>query len=293
MGKIVDININTDGLAKLGETISQAFGLTAYGNKKIADANSYAAIKAAETENKVALIKKEGEYEVANYVLQKESRKLENTKSVVEKAQQYFTEGEEVSSEPVNQDWISRFINTIEDITDSELQDLWARILAGEVKQPNSYSLRTLDVLKNLSKDEALTFTKSNDYVLNDMLITQFENLSIDNCTILADAGLITFESLNITYSLEKDKSFNLIINKNNCIIINNVSEDKKFELKFYKLSKAGLELSKLIDSDKFELIELLGKYIKDKTNMEVTLHKIENCNGNEYSYLIQPIKTF
>ena len=47
MGAIVEIN--TDGLAKLGETICYSLGLTAFGRKKMANAESYAAIKQAET----------------------------------------------------------------------------------------------------------------------------------------------------------------------------------------------------------------------------------------------------
>ena len=48
MGALIEIN--TDGLAKLGETICYSLGLTAYGRKKMANAESYAAIKQAETD---------------------------------------------------------------------------------------------------------------------------------------------------------------------------------------------------------------------------------------------------
>ena len=36
-------------------------------------------------------------------------------------------------------------------MSSEELQTLWGRTLAGEIKSPGSYSLRTLDFLKNLS----------------------------------------------------------------------------------------------------------------------------------------------
>ena len=51
MGALIDVN--TDGLAKLGEVISYGLGLTAFGRKKMADAESYAAIKQAETNTQV------------------------------------------------------------------------------------------------------------------------------------------------------------------------------------------------------------------------------------------------
>ena len=65
-----------------------------------------------------------------------------------------------VSEEKVNEDWITRFFNTIEDINNEQLQQLWAKILAGEIKQPNSYSLRTLELIKNLTIKEEELFSK-------------------------------------------------------------------------------------------------------------------------------------
>ena len=43
MGALIEIN--TDGLAKLGETICYGTGLAAFGRKKMANAEAYAAMK--------------------------------------------------------------------------------------------------------------------------------------------------------------------------------------------------------------------------------------------------------
>ena len=99
------IEINTDGLAKLGETICYGLGLTASGRKKMADAEAYSVIKETETSMQVEILKLKGEEEIANYVLARESRKINNVKSVVEKATSHFVEGEKVSEEPVIVDW--------------------------------------------------------------------------------------------------------------------------------------------------------------------------------------------
>lgn len=85
---------------------------------------------------------------MANYLLAKESRKLNNVKSVIEKAESNFKEGELVSNESVNTDWINRFFGIVEDISDDTLHDIWGHILAGEIKHPKSYSLRTLELLR-------------------------------------------------------------------------------------------------------------------------------------------------
>ncbi len=65
---------------------------------------------------------------------------------------------------PVDQDWITRFFQTVENIGDEDMQRLWGKVLAGEVKQPKTFSLRTLEFLKNLTKAEADLFCKIGNY---------------------------------------------------------------------------------------------------------------------------------
>lgn len=65
-----------------------------------------------------------------------------------------------VSETPVDEDWKFHFFKVAEDITDSDMQALWGKILAGEVASPGSYSRRTLEVLRNLSKREAELFER-------------------------------------------------------------------------------------------------------------------------------------
>ncbi|MDZ7795557.1 MAG: DUF2806 domain-containing protein [Candidatus Marinimicrobia bacterium] len=67
------------------------------------------------------------------------------------------------------------------------------KLLAGEIKQPKSFSLRTLECLKTLSKDEALIFNKFSEYALktyNDCFI-----FNPDNGKFLEQFG-ITFSDI-------------------------------------------------------------------------------------------------
>ena len=52
-------------------------------------------------------------------------------------------------------------------IDDEDRRTWWARLLAGEIQQPETYSLRTLAVMDTLSTKEANLFTKLCDYVWN------------------------------------------------------------------------------------------------------------------------------
>jgi hypothetical protein len=42
-------------------------------------------------------------------------------------------------------DWYMRFYEIVGNISDKEVQDMWARIMAGEINRPHSYSLKTID----------------------------------------------------------------------------------------------------------------------------------------------------
>lgn len=77
---------------------------------------------------------------------------------------------EPVSEQPVDPDWFTRWRELSQDVTSEDLQRVWARVLAGEVKAPGSYSLRLLDFMKNLSRDEAGAIEKVGSYVVSDFI---------------------------------------------------------------------------------------------------------------------------
>ena len=63
-------------------------------------------------------------------------------------------------------DWIMRFFDAVGNISNEELQRLWGKVLAGEMKQSGTCSLRTMDIIRNLSQKEAEIFNKLSRYVL-------------------------------------------------------------------------------------------------------------------------------
>ena len=87
-----------------------------------------------------------------------ELQKQYNIECVVDNAYAELESEENVSSEDVDADWINRFFNSVEDISDKQMQVLWGKILANEIQKPHSFSLRTLGVVKNLTKNEARLF---------------------------------------------------------------------------------------------------------------------------------------
>lgn len=55
-----------------------------------------------------------------------------------------------------DEDWLVEFVESCKDTADPTLQDVWAKLLAGEMEATGSCSKRTLHKVKAFSRDEAL-----------------------------------------------------------------------------------------------------------------------------------------
>ena len=86
-----------------------------------------------------------------------ERKRLANTGSVVHSAAEFLGDRTVGDHEP-DPDWTARFFNSAQDVSSEDLQNLWARILAGEIESPGRTSLRTLSILKDMTQGEARQF---------------------------------------------------------------------------------------------------------------------------------------
>lgn len=282
------IKINL-GIDKLVETISNATGLTARGIRKNADAESYAAIKKAETETEVQLLKLQGEDKIAQYVLARNKQKIENVEEIVSKAKQQFAPDEQVSEEPVEKDWMTRFLNIAEEVSDVDMQEIWGRVLAGEIKKPKSYSFRTLEVLRNISKEEAQLLTKASNYLIESIyLCTEDFSLPLQEQIILDDIGVVCGESLTITYSITNNEKASIVLNRQNVMNIYGPNMTK-VKLRIKKLTRAGQEIMSLVqEHDYVDYYKNLSTKIKSLGAAKVTIHNITKWEGTRYTYLIE-----
>ncbi len=72
-------------------------------------------------------------------------------------------------------EWIDRWRDGVAEVDGAELQQLWARLLVGEVSKPGSVSRKTLDTLRQLSADDARLFERLGPYVVDDTVIIRAE----------------------------------------------------------------------------------------------------------------------
>ncbi|WP_081440129.1 DUF2806 domain-containing protein [Yoonia vestfoldensis] len=103
---------------------------------------------------------------VAIYIptaVRKAKNKVQIAKLAVERAAETSSDGTE-AAEP-DDDWMNAFIRLAEDASSERLQDLFSRILAGEVIKPGSFSVATIRTVSELdqsiAQDFSLTWAKS------------------------------------------------------------------------------------------------------------------------------------
>lgn len=139
----------------------------------------------------------------SGYMTYTEFYKAANFLHVAELADQVFKQDYQNKADENQKydfDWYMRFYDIVGNISDEEMQALWARILAGEIHREGTYSLQLLDILKNFTQKQAELYNRvcshcfisgDNVYIPNDNEYLQFANITYQDILDLDALGLI------------------------------------------------------------------------------------------------------
>lgn len=293
--KLIDVVSNAvGGILKPWQTIREA--------KAQAKSESIIAIEQAKTK---AII--EGDTEKAKYLeainerlVNKEKKRQKNIEEVVSTAGTILEAEKDVSSEPVNSDWATRFFDIVQDVSDNEMQLLWGQILAGEIKQPKSYSLRTLEILRNMTKEEAELFQKVAQFVLVQGDAFLFSSKDVlkkfgiyySNIAKLIEIGLLQpgdFVEKNYFSDSTSDNSFGIVYG-DFVVIIKQMANARKITIPVRLLTTSGKELFKLINIiPNMDYIKELAVAIK-RNDVKVSYSKITDIDENGTVSFVSPV---
>ena len=164
---------------------------------------------------------------------------------------------EKASPDPLNEDWKTRFFRTSEDISTSHMQELWGRVLAGEVAKPGTFSLRTLETLRNLSSREAAAF-ESARYLAAEGRILKLGGdqggldefgLSFEKILLLRDAGLLADgDTLLVRITLTGEETSSELVYNGQILLLELPPNLRQIDFHNYPFTEAGRELIRLID---------------------------------------------
>jgi len=118
----------------------------------------------AKAEAEASLIKAKAEFEITDLhrramhrFVEEEAKRQENMEAITEKALPHLKSGSDPSK--MEDDWVTNFFDKSRIVSDSDMQELWARVLAGEANAPGFYSKRTVNFLGDLDKRDAELFS--------------------------------------------------------------------------------------------------------------------------------------
>lgn len=127
----------------------------------------------------------------------------------------------EANVKDLDEDWVAHFFEQCENVSDTEMQTIWAKLLSGEATNPGAYSKRTVNFVSTLDKKDAELFTKLCEFVCDfgvpTVLIYNSQNeiynkngINFNVLKHLDSLGLISFESLSGYERQKLPKKFTL-----------------------------------------------------------------------------------
>jgi len=273
-------------LEKLVDVVSKGIG-TLYKPRKIrneADAEAYRSEVLAKAEATKMLIENDANLEILertkNRIIHQEVSRQINIEEVVEKSiphlQENTTDGE------IDEDWRTKFFQKAQDISNNDIQEVWAKILANEVSKPGEISIRTMEVLSNLNKLEASRFQNLCSLVSNNNNIWKLKNknaldeynFTFNDLILLRDAGLIYSSDtlVSIIKIIPQFKAGFINIGNSMYLIIDKKNNKQEFRFEQLTLTVAGKELCKVLDIEKNETYfkEFINEKVKE--GYEITI---------------------
>jgi len=217
-------------------------------------------------------------------------RKQNNIEAIIKKTLAYCAHND--ISQNTDHDWFSRYIHLAEDVSNNTMQDLWAKILSGELHQMGTYSLKALKVLKDMSIVDAKLLAKACSLSVKDQKkenirlisgtyqqpgLLNFFNKESSQHISLNDFGLnfADLQSLADNHLIHLQGSESNMMSNDSILNFNYNGLPLKLRcnkanisIKFYKFTAIGAELANLIsdnpNNDYFTILKQKLSYFFD-----------------------------
>ncbi len=224
--------------------------------------------------------------------------KANNFLAVAKKADSYYKEHPRTEEQGTYDfDWFVRFFEAVGNVSDETMQNLWAKILAGEIAHPSTFSLKTIDVMRNLSKRDAELFIKvcshsfmsgaTNIYLPNEDEYIESVGIQYTDIMKLSELGLI-FNDATITLKINLSNQPLVLVNTHDLIMLMSSASgnSEKISIGQYPFTEVGKELSTMISESVSEEDFLrYGQALSHNKTYKISVHKVIKWNGDSIEY--------
>lgn len=222
--------------------------------------------------------------------------KCRNFNKIAQKADEVYRkknipQGSNSSDAKFSLDWFVRFFEDAGNISDEQMQELWAKVLAGEIYHPGTFSLRTLDVLRNLSREEAevlqtlgaYAFTVSGDtfICINKDLESQYDYRH--KLLTMYDCGFIENNiASHYDIPVENDQA---VLKAGPYIAIAHCQASGKLSIDMQRFTKIGKEFLRFTTPNNEYMLSFLNLIKQSNPDLSLSAHRIVQESENTFMY--------
>ena len=236
---------------------------------------------------------------VSKQITYQQAKQQQNIESITQIAAELIAQKDTVNDEPVDSDWINNFFNSAQFVSNEEMQKLWGKILAGEVKQPGSYSLRTLHLLKTLTRNEAKLFQRVSKLAIIEgesafIFANRINRVQIrprgfsysDEIKLIECGLIVQRQNLQLDFVLDPAKEdFVNFLMGNYLVQIRNKETLNVTKIPTIEFTQSGSEFLKLIEIEPdVKYINGFAEFLKSQ-NLEVKWAKVASFSDDESMY--------
>jgi len=277
-------------IAKLGDLSKPATVLI----EKISDAvgsvfKPYQIVRVAKAEAEASRIQVESQIQVTDLhrramhrFLEEEAKKQSNIEAITQNAIPLLED--KSSPQNVSDDWITNFFDKSRIVSDEEMRGLWSRVLAGEANEPGAFAKRTVNLLADLDKDDAILFTKLCGFgwmignvvpLIFDVQAQIYEDAGINfgSLSHLESLGLIQFNHLSGFKRLRVPKTPTVFYYGQPVELTLPKDSDNEIELGHVLLTRAGQQLAPVCGS---KSVDGFFEYVKERWATKSLIAKAE-----------------
>ncbi len=246
--------------------------------------------RVAKAEAEADLIKANSEIEITDLhrramsrFVEEEATKQENMEEITKKSLPHLNE--ESDPNEMDDDWVTNFFDKSRIISDNEMQNLWAQVLAGEANSPGTYSKRTVNFLSSLDKKDAELFQTLCRYCwfIGDLVPLIFDaqndiynknGINFNSLTHLDSIGLINFGGISSFSRQQLPKKFAVLYCGKPLVLTMQNEKNNTLNIGQALFTQIGAELVKISQSPG---IAGFDEYVKEKWKAHIPDDKEPN----------------
>ncbi|MBY0562470.1 DUF2806 domain-containing protein [Hyphomicrobium sp.] len=183
-------------------------------------------------------------------------------------------------NKPIDDDWMAQWRNRAQDVSNQDMQQLWAKVLKEETKSAGQFSIHTLDLLSRMSRKDAELIERLGPFVLNNAFVSASasdfitdDRLTIDELLFLQDLKILnsvgalhgTIQTYIGRRQTNQAQHIFILTNYDKCLLFVPKNENpERLAFASYPLTRIGREILSLAsckgDSDYLRIVANEGR---------------------------------